>query len=89
MNVCGQQKIKKVLRSLTPCFDYIVVSIEESKNLTEMKLEELQASLEAHEMRLKQRSSEREKVVEQALQARFIKKSGKEKAKQRKNLVNY
>lgn len=32
-------------------------------------------------MRLKQRNSEREKVAEHALQARFVKKSGKEKAK--------
>lgn len=38
-------------------------------------------------MRLNQRNSEREKVPEQPLQARFIKKSGKEKANQRKNLV--
>ena len=85
MKACGEaindlQKIEKVLRSLTANFDYIVVSIEESKNLSEMKLEELQASLEAHEMRLKQRNSEREKVAEQALQARF-KKSGKDKGK--------
>lgn len=47
-----------------------------------MKLEELFASLEAHEMILKQMNSEREKVIEQALQARFIKKYEKEKAKQ-------
>ncbi|XP_058752120.1 uncharacterized protein LOC131625257 [Vicia villosa] len=47
---------------MTAKFDYNVVSIEESKNLPEMKLEELQASPEAHE---KQRNSEREKVIEQ------------------------
>lgn len=76
------QKIDKVSRSLTANFDYIIVSIEESKNRAEMKLEEFQASLKAHEMRLKQRNSEREKVAEQTLQVRFIKNFGKEKAKQ-------
>lgn len=58
------QKIEKVLRSLIPNIDYIVVSIEESKNLDEMKVVELQASLEAHGIRLKESNSEREKVVE-------------------------
>ena len=82
------QKIEKMLRSLIVNFDYIVVFIEESKNLAEMKLEELQASLEAHEMRLKPRNSEREKVAEQTLQVRFIKKFGKEKVKQGNNLAN-
>ncbi|XP_050915369.1 uncharacterized protein LOC127130393 [Lathyrus oleraceus] len=58
LKVCGElindlHKNEKVLRSLIVSFDYIVVSIEDSKNLAEMKLEELQASLEAHEMRLK------------------------------------
>ncbi|MCI60657.1 hypothetical protein A2U01_0081913, partial [Trifolium medium] len=37
-----------------------------------MKLEELQASLDAHEMRLKQRTLE--KITDQALQAKFTKK---------------
>ncbi|XP_058753843.1 uncharacterized protein LOC131627025 [Vicia villosa] len=91
MKACGEsinnlQKIEKVLRSMTVNFVYIIVSIEESKNPAEMKLEELQASLQAHEMRLEQRNSKREKVVEKALQAKFIKKSGKEKVNQRKNL---
>ena len=91
MKACGEtitglQKIEKVLRSLTADFDYIVVTIEEAKTLSEMKLEELQASLEAHEMRLKQRNSEREKVVEQALQSRFSKKA--EKLKFRKHLAD-
>lgn len=47
------QKIEKVLRSLTAKFNYIVVPIEELKNLDKMKLEELQDSLETHKMRLK------------------------------------
>ncbi|KHN24596.1 hypothetical protein glysoja_046778, partial [Glycine soja] len=37
-------KIEKVLRTLTPKFDHIVVAKEESKNLDELKIEELQAS---------------------------------------------
>lgn len=69
------------MRSLTANFDYIVVSIEESKNLVKMKVGELQASLEAHEMRMKQMNSEREKVAEQEMQARFTKKYGKENVK--------
>jgi hypothetical protein len=98
MKSCGEtvsnlQKVEKVLRALTANFDYIVVAIEESKNLADMKLEELQASLEAHEMRLKQRTSE--KVTDQALQAKFTKKGkdeatkwnkGKEKWKKKNNV---
>lgn len=80
MKACGEsindlQKIKKVLRSLTLKFDYIVVSVEESKSLPEMKIEELQALLETFKMRLKQMIFKREKVVEQTLQVKFIKKA--------------
>lgn len=51
MKACGEsindlQKIEKVLRSLTVNFDYIVIPVKETKNLVEMKLEKLQASLE-------------------------------------------
>lgn len=39
--------IKKVLRSLTPQFNYIVVVIEHSKDIITMRIEKLQSSLEA------------------------------------------
>ncbi|RDX62077.1 hypothetical protein CR513_59624, partial [Mucuna pruriens] len=52
---------------LTLQFDYIVVAIEESKDLQRMRMEELQNSLEAHEQRLLERISMR--TIAQALQA--------------------
>ena len=81
MKACGetlskQVIIEKIMRSLTPRFDYIVVAIEHSKDLETMKIEELQSSLEAHELRLIERTSERE--VEQDLKASFVKKDQKQ-----------
>ena len=63
-----QQLVDKVLRTLTPRFDHVVVVIEESKDLDSMKVEELQNSLEAHEQRINERRND-EKDKEQALQA--------------------
>ncbi|KHN19736.1 hypothetical protein glysoja_024837, partial [Glycine soja] len=47
MNAYGDKQsdlgiINKVLRTLTPRFDHIVVAIEQGQNLEEMKIEELQ-----------------------------------------------
>jgi hypothetical protein len=53
-----------------------VVAIEHSKDLSTMKVEELQSSLEAHELRMTERTSERE--AEQALKASFVKKDQKQ-----------
>jgi hypothetical protein len=51
-NFTDNMLVEKVLRTLSPRFDYIVVSIEESKDLATMSVQELQRSLEAHERTL-------------------------------------
>src|SRR3954465_3076079 len=88
MKACGetlseQVIIEKILRSITPQFDYIDVSVEHSKDLETMRIEELQSSLEAQELRLTERTSERE--VEQALKASFVKKDQKHSWSESKN----
>ncbi|XP_019435835.1 PREDICTED: uncharacterized protein LOC109342272 [Lupinus angustifolius] len=78
MRSCGKAMkeksiVEKVLRTLTCKYDHIVVAIEESKNLEELKIEELQASLQAHELRIKGRSSSR--GTDQVLMSRHNKKN--------------
>ncbi|XP_047158916.1 uncharacterized protein LOC124829450 [Vigna umbellata] len=65
--------VEKILRTLTPQYDHIVVAIEESKDLEKMRVEELQNSLEAHEQHLIERRTAEKSVIQstnQALQAR-------------------
>ncbi|XP_057980533.1 uncharacterized protein LOC131166201 [Malania oleifera] len=44
--------VEKILRSMTPKFDYVVCSIEESKNIDTLTIDELQSSLLVHEQRM-------------------------------------
>jgi len=64
MKGCGKKMkdrsiVEKILRTLNPRFDHIVVTIEETKKIEEMKVEELQGCLKAHEQRLLERDSEK------------------------------
>ncbi|XP_058776221.1 uncharacterized protein LOC131650531 [Vicia villosa] len=59
IKVCGEVLtsrlvVAKILRSLAPELDHVVVAIEESKDLSIFKKEELQGMLESHEQRLKE-----------------------------------
>lgn len=54
MRNCGEQMqdvkvVEKVLRSLTDQFNYVVCSIEESKDIDNLSVDELQSSLTVHE----------------------------------------
>jgi hypothetical protein len=53
-----QQIVEEIMRTLSSRFDFIVVAIQESKDVKTLKIEELQSSLEAHELMVSERSSE-------------------------------
>lgn len=58
--------VEKILRSMTSKFDYVVCSIEESKELDELSIDELMSLLMVHEHRINQHVT-----VEQALQTQL------------------
>ncbi|XP_042460637.1 uncharacterized protein LOC122044171 [Zingiber officinale] len=61
--------VEKILRSLKPRYDYVVAAIEESKDVKEMKVQELLSTLQAHEARMQRR---RREPMEQALQTKLM-----------------
>jgi len=48
--ITDQQISEKIMKTLSSRFDFIVVAIQESKDVKTLKIEELQSSLEAHEL---------------------------------------
>ena len=76
MRVHGEQMsdvtvVEKILRSLTDRFNYIVCSIEESKNIDELSIDELQSSLIVHEQKF-----HKQNVEEQVLKVSYEETSG-------------
>lgn len=72
MRGCGEiltdkMIVEKVMCTLTSHFDHVIVTIQESNNLETLKLEDLVASLETHEMRIFKRKDVQDSI--QALQA--------------------
>lgn len=83
MKSCGGKindlkNVEKVLRTLTFKFNHTGVTGEESKDISETHLEELQESLEDCGFTLKKRNSK--KVIEQARQPNFFHKNEKQNA---------
>lgn len=64
---------EKILRSLDPKFDFVVVAIEESKEVDKLTIDELMSSLQAHEQKIVKRNGD--KAIEHALQAKLSLKS--------------
>ena len=56
--------VEKILRSLTDKFNFVVCSIEESKDLDQLTVDELQASLLVHEQKVIDKSEEQVLQVE-------------------------
>ncbi|XP_027339777.1 uncharacterized protein LOC113853556 [Abrus precatorius] len=50
--------VEKILRSLSEKFNYVVCSIEESKDIDQLSIDELQSSLMVHEKKFTKHSGE-------------------------------
>ncbi|KAG7553691.1 GAG-pre-integrase domain [Arabidopsis suecica] len=79
MRNCGDEMqdvkiVEKILRTLTENFNYIVCSIEESKDIDSLSVDELQSSLSVHEQKMRKPSYGGE---EQALKISYEDRGGR------------
>ncbi|WVY91413.1 hypothetical protein V8G54_036927 [Vigna mungo] len=80
MKSCGDKItdamiMEKILRSMPAAFDHIVVTIEETRDMEKLEIEELQSAFEAYEMR----RNGRKKRDDQTLKIQHISGDGKKK----------
>ena len=92
MKICGETLsdklvMEKIMRTLPSQFDHFVITIEETKDLNEVKIKELQGSLETHEMKITGRKEEKDE--EQALLARFKQEESKKEFWKKKKGKNH
>ncbi|KAH7528047.1 hypothetical protein FEM48_Zijuj05G0030300 [Ziziphus jujuba var. spinosa] len=73
-----QKVVEKVLRSLPEKFDFVVVAVEESKDLSTVSIEELFGILKSHEFRVNKRTlaSTSQTSVDQALKSQVTNTGG-------------
>ncbi|WVY99308.1 hypothetical protein V8G54_025378 [Vigna mungo] len=86
MKACGDKItdvmiMEKILRSMSAAFDHIVVTIEETRDMEKLKIEELQSAFEAYEMR----RNGRKKRDNQALKIQYVSDEGKKNSSKWKN----
>jgi gag-polypeptide of LTR copia-type len=64
-----QRVVEKILSSLTDIFENVVCAIEETKDLTELTVDELAGSLLAHEQR---KNLKKKETLEEAFQDKVV-----------------
>ncbi|CAJ2637099.1 unnamed protein product [Trifolium pratense] len=92
MRSCGEEitermMVEKVMRTLIPSFDHVVVAIQTAGQVPTMQIENLVGTLEAHELVINERKQVQETV--QALQVQSFKKHGGNKGKGKDKSKNF
>ncbi|RDY08147.1 hypothetical protein CR513_07665, partial [Mucuna pruriens] len=79
--------VEKILRTLIEKFNFVFVSVEESKDIDKFTVDELQSSLVAHEQKFI-RPSEEKHVLKEEIEDEKEEKEGKASIESRLNVSN-
>ncbi|XP_028067664.1 uncharacterized protein LOC114270389 [Camellia sinensis] len=75
--------VERILRSLAAKYDYVICSIEESKDIDKFPLDELQSSLLVHEQKMNRSSTIDEQALKVSTFTQFSNYRGKGKSRGR------